>query len=66
MTEFEVNQKLKLLVVDMIEFPQPTVCKHFVAAKLLSMMEYFGYNVTPELAGAVVNANDEEALKLLK
>ena len=63
--ESEVNRLLKKLTRDLIEFPQPTICKHYVAAKVLSTMNDLGLEVSGELALAVVNADDEKALTLL-
>ena len=48
-----------------IQFPRAQVCKHLVAADLLSMIEENGNSVSEELAAAIVGADDEEALRLL-
>lgn len=48
-----------------IEFPESKICKHYIAGLMLSLLEESGYPVSKELAGAVVNAEDEEALRIL-
>lgn len=50
----------------LLNFPYAQVCRHYVAANLLDMLERHGYLLTTELASAVVNADDDTALKLLK
>lgn len=49
----------------LLRFPFPQVCRHLVAADLLSLLEECGASVSEELAHAVVRAEDEEALDLL-
>jgi hypothetical protein len=45
-----------------IAYPFPKICKHLVAANMLSDMEQIGFEVTKEIARAVVEADDESAL----
>lgn len=54
------------IVQRLLQFPLPTICRHAVAADLLSALEAHGYPVSNELAGAVVRAEDDVALKLLR
>lgn len=50
----------------MLELPEPTICRHSVAAWLLSVLERHGCKVSDALAHAVVFAEpDEDALRLL-
>jgi hypothetical protein len=49
----------------LMKFPYPTICRHLVAANLLSTLEEHGYPVSKELARAVVGADDDAALALL-
>ncbi len=49
----------------LLEFPYPTICRHKVAADLLSLLEEAGYPLSQELARAVVFAHDDEAEILL-
>jgi hypothetical protein len=48
-----------------ISFPQPQMCKHLIAADLLSLLIKHGIEVSSDLAEAVVGADDETALRLL-
>lgn len=52
-------------VEQLLRFPYPQVCRHYVAAQLLSELERLGLSVSRELADAVVGANDAEAIRLL-
>jgi hypothetical protein len=45
-----------------IAYPFPQICKHLVASNMLSDMEEIGFDVTQDVAHAVVNAHDDEAL----
>jgi hypothetical protein len=45
-----------------IAYPFPQICKHLVASNMLSDMEQLGFDVTQEVARAVVQADDEAAL----
>jgi hypothetical protein len=49
----------------LLTFPFPQVCRHLVAGRLLDQLERHGYPLTHELAGAVVRAEDDDALELL-
>jgi hypothetical protein len=49
-----------------MQFPYPTICRHLVAADLLSTLEEHGYRMPEGLAHAVVNAHDEDALAILQ
>lgn len=57
------------VVLDIIErfirFPDARVCKHYVASLVLSELERAGFDVVQELAKAIVEADDETALRLL-
>ena len=53
------------LVKQLVEFPGAHICKHLAAADVLSFIEAHGGHVSRELAGAVVDAEDEQALRLL-
>jgi hypothetical protein len=50
----------------MIRVPRAQICKHLVAADILSLIIEHGGNVSSELAAAVVGAEDERALELLE
>lgn len=57
------------LVKNAIAFPFPQICKHTVAANLLSMLEKRGEPVTESfqrLVKAVTQAKDEDALEILE
>ena len=60
------NAKLKAFIDDawrrVIAYPFPQVCKHLVAANMLSDMEQLGFEVTNEVARAVVQSDDDAAL----
>jgi hypothetical protein len=51
-------------VSQIINFPYPMICKHFIAANLLSMLEECGYPATEQfkaLATHIVRAEDDAA-----
>jgi hypothetical protein len=48
-----------------IEFPYPQICKHLVASNLLSIMEENGFDLSQELAKAVINADDDKSIDLI-
>lgn len=50
----------------LMHFPFPQVCRHLVALELLSILEQHGATVSEELARAICQAKDEEALTLLQ
>ena len=57
------------IIKNTINFPYPQICKHLVAANLLSMLEERGEPPTESferLAKAVVRAYDDEALLILE
>lgn len=49
------------LVAQLLNFPHPKVCKHYVAANLLSILEKHGVPVSDDLAKAVVDGDDDKA-----
>jgi len=53
------------IIERMMRFPYPTICRHSVAADLLSLLEEYGRPVSTELARAIVQADDDTALVLL-
>ncbi len=54
------------LVRGLIKFPYSKICVHMVASDLLSLLEKYGYSIPAELAQAVVRAEDDKALIILK
>ena len=68
MSDVAVPAALVLRMVDrLLRFPLPTICRHAVAGDLLDALERSGFPpLTQELAGAVVRAQDDRALRLLK
>lgn len=56
---------LENMVIKLLEFPYPQICRHSVACDLLSIIEEHGGLVSNELAQAVTQADDEKALELL-
>ena len=65
MTQPITEADVLTLVRGAIKFPFPQVCKHLVALDLLNLLITKGYEVREELASAVVEARDEDALQLL-
>jgi len=61
----KIERQLLNFVKRAIEFPYPQICKHMVAADLLSLLEERGLPIPEELAKAVVQADDETAIKLI-
>ena len=60
------QERILHIIERMMRFPHPTVCRHLVAADLLSLLGEYGFPVSQELAKAVVGADDEKALELLR
>lgn len=59
----QISEKDILEVVKkLIEFPYPQVCRHYVAANLLDLLERKGYSLSSSLAKSVVKCDDERAL----
>lgn len=60
------NERLKAFIDQtwrrVIGYPFPQICKHLVASNMLSDMEELGFEVTQEVARAVVQSDDEAAL----
>ena len=66
-SDVAVPAALVLRLVDrLLRFPFPTICRHAVAGDLLDALERSGFPLTQELAEAVVKAQDDRALRLLK
>lgn len=72
-SEINYKEKYNKLLLDIrqtlvmsIEFPFSQICKHLVAASLLSILEEDGEQDIESLANAIVNAYDCDALELLK
>ena len=53
------------MVADLLRFPRPVVCKHYICLNLLSMLEENGSSLDKNLVNAVVEGNDEVSLRLL-
>ena len=58
--------KILQYIESLLRFPNPTICRHLVAADLLSMMEELGWRCPEALAKAVVDGEDELAILELK
>lgn len=54
------------LIEQLLKFPRAEVCRHYVCCNILSMLEANGFDVTNDLAKAVVDADDETALSNLQ
>jgi hypothetical protein len=59
------SDALLKMIERLLRFRYAEICRHMVAADLLSILEQYGFPVTKGLAEAIVNANDEESLALL-
>jgi hypothetical protein len=59
-------QELIKLMERMLNFPFPQICRHLVACDILELLEKYGAKISQDLARAVVRAEDEEALMLLR
>lgn len=55
------------MIRGLLNFPAPTVCRHYVMCNLLSLMEKRGFpgEELRALAEAVVDADDETAMSCL-
>jgi len=54
------------IIKSLLERKSPQVCRHYVAASLVSTLEEFGYKVSSELAKAIIGADDEFALEIIR
>ncbi len=59
------DAQLLRFIRETIEFPDAKVCKHFIAANLLSLMEENGYPLSNALAAAIVGGDDIAAIEML-
>ncbi len=50
----------------LLKFPNAHICKHYVCCNLLDMLERHNCKLPLNLVRAVVDANDEDALKIIK
>lgn len=66
MTVTITEKDILRLVENLMKFPFPTICRHAVASGLLSMLEEKGWPCPANLAEAVVKAEDQKALDILK
>lgn len=66
MTEDQVEKVMKKLIVQLLEFPQAHVCKHWAACNILSEMEQMGFEVTEEMTKSLIESRDGDALNLFK
>lgn len=60
------NKTLYGIIKTLIEFPNPTVCKHHAALEILNAMEIHGTKIDRELVKNIVEANDFASMKILK
>ena len=65
MKPIEANDILSV-IHKMLTFDYPTICRHYIAAELLSLLESKGVPVTNDFARGVVNADDALAISELK
>jgi len=56
---------LVTLIDRLLNFQHPTICRHYVAATLLDILEQHGAPLTRQLAGSVVRGDDDDAIELL-
>ncbi len=62
------NEQIFGMIKRLLSFPYPTICRHSVAADLLSLLEESGEEITDsfaELAKHIIEAQDQEALHYL-
>lgn len=59
------EQALKM-VDGLMRFPYPSICRHYVAANILDLLERNGVEISTELARAVVRCDDETAIEELE
>ena len=52
------------MIKGLLIFPHPQICRHYVAANLLSLLEKRGWKCSNEFAKAVVDADDETAIRI--
>ena len=67
MAEKEITPEDILLEIEkLLKYPNSHICKHHVCCNLLDMLERHGCKLSLNLVRAVVEANDEDALKIIK
>jgi hypothetical protein len=59
------EMKLKKLTAKLVSFPMMHVCKHYAALEVVNTMIMMGYQISDNLAKALVDADDDLALKEL-
>lgn len=62
-----IEKDIYYMIVGLLKFPFPQVCRHFVALELLSLLEKNGYEVSEELAKYISKASecDYEAIEMI-
>jgi len=60
-----VEKELYKTISQIINHPMAQVCKHWSAIQILQAMENMGFKLNESLVGAIVNADDEKANKIL-
>lgn len=53
------------LILKLIRFPRPIICKHAVALDLLDACGRAGHAIPVELVKAIIDSDDERAEKIL-
>lgn len=57
--------RLEDMIISLIKFPYPHICKHLVACDLLSLIEEYGESMPYELGKAIAQADDERVIELM-
>lgn len=59
------NREIIKLVEGCLKLPYPRICRHQVALDLLDVLERSGEYISPVLAKAICDAEDNKALDIL-
>lgn len=61
-----IEKDIYKMIVGLLKFPYPQICRHLVALELLSLLEKNGYEISKELAKNIfqlVNIKDKYILQ---
>lgn len=62
-----IEKDIYKMIIGLLKFPYPQICRHLVALELLSLLEKNGYEISEELAKYISKASecDSEAIDLI-
>jgi len=61
-----MTDEILTIVRNLLDFPQPSICRHAVALQLVAVLRLYGSNISEETIQAIIESDDETALKGLE